>query len=170
MAFPFADSVNQEIFLNPWGNSFFADFSQSGSECRNPGFFLGEIDPWNPWCFYVYLVWEELHGGNWQIMSSKTIMCVGGFNETTDKDDFLKSWPNPFREEMNLNYTLSSDELVRVEVFDVFGRKVKEVFSGFQEKGGHLLTWKAKEIPAGIYFIRLQSSEFQSSNKVVKLD
>jgi len=170
MAFPFTDSVNQEIFLNPWGNNYFADFSQSGAECRNPDFFLGEIHPWNPWCFYVYLAWEELRSGHWQIMSSKTIMCVGGIDEASESDDFIKSWPNPFRDEINLNYTLSSNELVSIEVFDLFGRKIKEVFSGIQEEGEHLLNPNLKGLPAGIYLIRLQTSVFQSSTRVIKVN
>ena len=170
MAFPYTDSVNQEIFLNPFGNSYFEDFSQSGVECRNPGFFLGENHPWNWWCFYVYLVWEEMRSGHWQIMSSKTIMCVGGIDEEAVNDEFLTTWPNPFRDEINLNYTLFSEEFITVEVFDLYGRKIKEVYSGFQEEGKHDLTWNAKELPAGIYFIRLKTSDFQSSLKIIKVN
>jgi flagellar hook assembly protein FlgD len=60
--------------------------------------------------------------------------------------------------------------MITIEVYDLFGRKIKEVISGFQEEGEHHLTWNGKELPAGIYMIRLQTSEFHSSIKVVKLD
>jgi hypothetical protein len=175
MAFPYPDSASQEIFMGEWGGYNFYDFSQSGTECRNPEFFIGENHPWNWWCFYVYLVWEELHNGHWQIMSSKTMMCVGGIEEANEKDDMLKSWPNPFREELSVSYSLIDDGFIEVDVYDMYGRKIKEIHSGHQLSGEQQCKWNGTKsngevVSSGLYFIRLSSGNNQSVTRVMKIN
>jgi len=175
MAFPFQENGHDEIFLNGYGwEPEFLNFSQSNTENRNPDFYLGEIYPWNVDCFYVYLIWEELRNEHWQIFSSKTIMCVGGIDETTEKDDFIKTFPNPFRDELTISYTLPAGDFIRIEVIDIFGRKITGFHPGKQLSGEQQIRWNGRdnsgnEVPSGLYFIRLTSDEISSSNRVLKI-
>jgi hypothetical protein len=175
MAFPYPDSASQEIFMGDWGGYEFNDFSQSGTECRNPEYFIGENHPWNYYCFYVYLVWEELRNGHWMIRSSKTIMCYGGIDEANEKDVMLKTWPNPFRDEVTISYTLKSDEIITIEVIDLYGRKVKELYNGKQFAGEQQVSWNGKDaggntVPDGIYFILLYSDKISACSRLIKVN
>jgi hypothetical protein len=169
LAFPFPDNGNEEIFMNDGWNSFpeFYNFSNSGTENRNADFYYGENYNWA--CFYVYLVWEEWRNQHWQIFQSKTIMCVGGVDEMDMEVYSIQAFPNPFRDEIFLNYKLSSGEFVKIEVFDLYGRKIKELYSGYQDEGEQNVTWNGNEAPPGIYLIRLQTQAFQASKRVIKL-
>lgn len=171
MAFPYPENGQEEIFLNQifdYPVHEFYNFSQSGTENRNPEFYTGEVDPYNWNCFYVYLVWEEFRNDHWQIFSSRTMMCVGGIEENEDNPLSVNVFPNPFRDEVIMKYKLSSDEFVTIDVYDIYGRKIKEVFSGFQEEGEQQLNWSDETTPAGMYLIRLQTPENQASIRVVK--
>lgn len=171
MAFPYADNGNDEIFLNGMFEypPVFENFSQSNTANRNPEFYTGEVDPYNWDCFYVYLVWEEFRNNHWQIFSSKTMMCMGGIEENEDNPLSVNVFPNPFRDEITLNYKLSLDEFVIIDMFDIYGRKIKEIFSGFQDEGEQRLKWNDEVTSPGIYLIRLQTPENQSSIRVVKM-
>ena len=147
----------------------FENFSQSNTANRNPEFYTGEVDPYNWDCFYVYLVWEEFRNNHWQIFSSKTMMCMGGIEENEDNPLSVNVFPNPFRDEITLNYKLSLDEFVIIDMFDIYGRKIKEIFSGFQDEGEQRLKWNDVVTSPGIYLIRLQTAENQSSIRVVKM-
>jgi hypothetical protein len=172
MAFPFQDNGNNEIYMNEGWSSEpeFANFSQSGTDNRNPDFYYGETYPYNWNCFYVYLVWEEFRNGQWQIFSAKTIMCVGGVDENERAVDFMKAFPNPFRDEVTVSYTLASDESVKIEVIDLYGRKIKDLFAGKQLPGKHQVQWNGKDLPSGLYFIRFSSDKISYSTRVLKFN
>jgi hypothetical protein len=171
MAFPYPDNGTDEIFMNPFYMSpEFENFSMSGTSNRNPEFFTGELVPGYDWCFYDYLVWEEYRNGHWQIFSSKTEMCVGGINDEEDNQLSLNAFPNPFKNDIVIKFDLPYKDLVKIDIYDLFGRKVDEVFSGMMDKGSHEITWNAEDLSKGIYLIRVQASESESSIRVVKQD
>lgn len=94
---------------------------------------------------------------------------MGGIEENEDNPLSVNVFPNPFRDEITLNYKLSSDEFVIIDMFDIYGRKIKEIFSGFQDEGEQRLKWNDVVTSPGIYLIRLQTAENQSSIRVVKM-
>ena len=176
MAFPYQDNGNNEIYMNDdWSSEpEFSNFSQSGTDNRNPDFYFGETYPWNFNCFYVYLVWEEFRNEHWQIFSSKTVMCVGGVDENEAKDNFIKSYPNPFKNDLNITYTLPDDDFVKIEVKDLLGRTITELFNGKQTRGEQQILWNGRDdgrndLPPGFYFIRLTYNNISSSARVLKI-
>jgi hypothetical protein len=175
MAFPFQDNANDEIYLNDGWSTYpeFYNFSQSGTENRNPDFYYGESYYWS--CFYVYLVWEEFRNGHWQIFTAKTIMCVGGVDENSEKGSFIKTYPNPFRDEVTVSYTLSAEDYIKVDVIDLYGRKIRELYKGKQLAGGQEVDWNGKDeggntVSEGIYFIHLSSGKRFACSRLIKIN
>ncbi len=81
-------------------------------------------------------------------------------------EQFRMFFPNPFNETTKLEYLLPVSEWIKITVFDVRGRKVDVLFDGFQEKGIHSITFDARRLPSGIYFIRFTGFQ-QKTFKVV---
>lgn len=170
LAFPYLEDGYEEIFMNEdWGGEDFMNFSQSNTENHNPEFFIGESYNYE-WCFYVYLTWEEFRNNHWQIFCAKTIMCYGGVDENGSNDSFFKTFPNPFTDEVAVSYSLLSDEVINIEVVDLYGRIISELYNGKQLAGKHEIQWNGKEAPPGLYFIRFSSDRFSSSTRVLKID
>jgi hypothetical protein len=175
MAFPYPENGNEEIFMNEgWGGVDFLNFSQSNTLNRNPEFFIGESYQYE-WCFYVYLTWEEFRNEHWQIFCSKTIMCYGGLDENIADGSFLYTYPNPFNDEATVSYTLHSDESIKIEVIDIYGRKIKDLFSGKQLSGEQQIQWNGRDtggntVPDGIYFIRLSSDKLSACSRLIKVN
>jgi len=72
-------------------------------------------------------------------------------------------FPNPSRGGFQLSYSLPAPAGVRIEVFDVAGRRASVVESSRREAGRHRVTWDATSatgdpVSPGIYFVRLRSS------------
>jgi hypothetical protein len=84
--------------------------------------------------------------------------------------------PNPFRDGTGIHFQLGSSQgLVRISVFDVGGRLVREIFSGSLTAGSHEYQWDGRneqglKSPGGIYFIRLQIPGTTLKNKVVRME
>ena len=77
------------------------------------------------------------------------------------KDDLQSVYPNPFDERTAFRFSLeaAADE-VRVDVFDVSGRRVRALFERRLPRGTHTLGWDGRDdtgrrVSAGTYFARL---------------
>lgn len=81
------------------------------------------------------------------------------------------SRPNPFRTLTTLDFTLGRQGDVRVEVFDVRGRRVRTLMSGMHPAGRHTLRWDGRgadgeRLASGTYFVRLVTEGHVDSRKI----
>ena len=78
-------------------------------------------------------------------------------------------YPNPFYHRATLTYTLPRAAAVRVEVFDVLGRRVATLADGFQPSGLRRLVLAGLDWPSGLLLIRLIADGVVHSQRVVHL-
>ncbi len=89
-------------------------------------------------------------------------------NDISVPDDFAieTTYPNPFNATTSINYTLPSDGMVSLKVYDLSGRKVASVFSDYQTAGKYRVNVNANDWSAGVYLARLEAN---GSTKIAKL-
>ncbi|WP_233992726.1 endonuclease [Salinibacter altiplanensis] len=80
--------------------------------------------------------------------------------------------PNPFLEQITLEYTLPEAQDVTVAAFDLLGRRVRTLAEGRQEAGSHRVTWTGTDasqraLASGTYFLRVSTDNKQHVEKVV---
>ena len=80
----------------------------------------------------------------------------------------LKVFPNPFVNETTFDFILSNDENVSLTVYDLTGKKIKEIFHGYLNKGEHRLRFNGDLLPSGYYFCTLKTSRGTISKKFIK--
>jgi hypothetical protein len=80
-----------------------------------------------------------------------------------------QNYPNPFNPTTIIQYDLPSPSLVRLEVFDMLGRKVASLVNATQSAGTHTYTLRASafSLSSGVYFYRLQAGEYAQTRKMV---
>jgi hypothetical protein len=71
--------------------------------------------------------------------------------------------PNPVSDRMEVRYRIPTSGTVRLGLFDVGGRLVREIYQGWKEPGSHGLfldgvDGTGSELPGGVYFLRLETS------------
>ena len=82
--------------------------------------------------------------------------------------------PSPARGPVTLSFALPHAAAVRLTIFDVSGRRVRELVSGVQAGGTHDVVWDLRDehgerLPAGISFARLEVDGRSLSEKLVTL-
>ncbi len=82
--------------------------------------------------------------------------------------------PNPARAPLNLRFELTRETRVRLSIYDVNGRRVRELASGVRAVGPHTITWdlrdeRGRAVAAGIFFARLEAQGRSLTQKVVTL-
>jgi hypothetical protein len=90
------------------------------------------------------------------------------WNDTTTiaviTDDFLleeiklyPSYPNPFNPRTNISLSIANATVIKVNVYDVNGRLVDNLYNSMIAPGYHQLVWQATNNASGIYFVLLES-------------
>ena len=70
--------------------------------------------------------------------------------------------PNPFNPETVIRFSLAQESVVRLEVFDVIGQRVRVLVGKQQPAGTHQVLWDGRgesgeRVSSGVYFCRLQA-------------
>ncbi len=81
----------------------------------------------------------------------------------------VSAYPNPFNNVTQIIFGVENSSLTSVGVTDVNGQMVDILYNGVPGIGNHSVSWNATELPAGVYFIQLQSGMRMISKKIVLL-
>ncbi|MCB9357394.1 MAG: T9SS type A sorting domain-containing protein [Calditrichaeota bacterium] len=82
------------------------------------------------------------------------------------QDFSLAAYPNPFNSFVRIEYDLPRAGDVRLSVFNTLGQEVAMLVDERVAAGAHSLTWSPGGA-SGVYLVRLVSSDFVSSKKVL---
>ncbi len=111
-----------------------------------------------------------------------TSNCQGGFVTFLDPPhDFSKiatdrpvldgNYPNPFREQTTIHFTLPEANEVTVSVFDITGRKVATLVNQSLVAGAHEVQWSGRtdggqKLASGVYFYRIEAGDFTQTRRM----
>ncbi|MDX1421253.1 MAG: T9SS type A sorting domain-containing protein, partial [Rubricoccaceae bacterium] len=73
------------------------------------------------------------------------------------------SAPNPFRERTAIGYHLPEGAHVTLRVYNALGQEVARLVDGHQAPGRHEVVFDARDVPAGIYLVRLEAGSVIAS-------
>ena len=92
---------------------------------------------------------------------AETLSAVGAAFENEPSDEvpmefaLSPAFPNPFNPQANFTMTVDADQQVRIEVFDIVGRRVSVLHDGTLSAGRiHQFTFNAGSMPSGTYVLR----------------
>ena len=80
--------------------------------------------------------------------------------------------PNPSSGATTINYSLKVPNHVRIDLYDVSGRKVRALVDGVQSAGGHSISWDGisdagNRVKSGVYFCQMTAGGWTSHRRLV---
>jgi len=85
--------------------------------------------------------------------TSTITVKLSGFEQTQDENLTISVFPNPFKTQTTVLYTLKQNSSVEIEAFDINGKRVAHVENTTQPAGDHSYVFNGS-VP-GTYFIRM---------------
>ncbi|MBC8179592.1 T9SS type A sorting domain-containing protein, partial [candidate division KSB1 bacterium] len=83
--------------------------------------------------------------------------------------ELLTVFPNPFNPTTTIQFHLDKASEVSIDIFNINGKLVEILFSGFKHIGSHKAQWNASNQPSGVYFVKIQSGSKSQSQKIILL-
>jgi hypothetical protein len=91
-----------------------------------------------------------------------------------DLNVVLQNYPNPFTDETTVEYSIADEGNVSLDVFDALGQLVVTLAVGNREPATYTVAWNGRsangrEVPSGVYVIRLTTPQGTSAVRALKL-
>ncbi len=93
------------------------------------------------------------------------------FQDPPKNQDYClyQNFPNPFNPITTIRFDLPEPATIRIAIFNVRGKLVKELLNASRKSGHHFVEWDGKDqagtlVSAGIYFCRLEAKSLAGDN------
>jgi hypothetical protein len=119
----------------------------------------------------VWMAGSYGNGGSWDAYIAQ--IYDAGFATAVTENQLpatsLKAYPNPVVDRFNVEFSLGVDSKTEIGVYDMEGRMVKSLYSGFCHSGENQFSFNKANLGSGTYFllIRTDASEVLHEKIVV---
>lgn len=90
-------------------------------------------------------------------------------DETPDNYELSQNYPNPFNPLTKISYSIPKDSFVEIKVYNMLGNEVALLVNEEQKAGIYSIVFDASDLPSGVYFYRLQTTDFTLTKKLTVL-
>ena len=85
-----------------------------------------------------------------------------GDEEIVKRTELLRPFPNPFNPTTRIEFTVKNPGEVRLSIYDVRGRLVRDLENGHRDAGRYEAMWSGQDhsdqrVASGVYFARMQA-------------
>ena len=81
-----------------------------------------------------------------------------------------QNYPNPFKDETLISYTLNEKAKVKLEIIDLTGTVLSTLVNQWQQTGEYNLNYHCDDLTTGVYFIKLSVNGFPKYKKMIFID
>jgi len=130
----------------------------------NPGSLLGTTiaaawtDPGTPTGFFYKVTVVDFSGNESPPSTTRVVAAVDG--TLPERMQFAGAAPNPFNPRTTLSFELPREGHVTLDVYDMVGRRVRELTQGWLAGGSYRVVWDGtdtagRSVASGMYYARL---------------
>jgi hypothetical protein len=146
----------------PWTGVYFDGVPVTMTAIANPGYHF------NHWLSPVLITVPD--------PNSSMTMNITSDDTFTAYFDVLENsfsvYPNPFSDQLTVNYTLPKSKQISIKVYDVIGRIITKPISDLtmQTEGVHSFIFDANDyaLADGVYFIKIKTDDFSQTVKIIR--
>jgi Secretion system C-terminal sorting domain len=93
---------------------------------------------------------------------------MSGSNTQTNVENYSlrQNYPNPFNPSTNIQYELKEPGLVKLEVYNILGNKVKELVNEVKGTGLYNVVFDTANLPSGIYIYKINVNNYSAFQKM----
>lgn len=144
------------------------------------GFATATLDwaPATPGLAYIYA--KVVAAGDVDSLNNKTFPYTITVQEDIGVEEDIisasvsdvSSYPNPFKQDVSLQYALNKAAQVSIRVYNLKGQLVRELANGVKTSGRHTEVWKGadnggRSVPNGVYLFVVKTDSQAVSSKVM---
>ena len=84
-----------------------------------------------------------------------TPVGITHFEQTVNTYKLSQNYPNPFNPTTKINFSIPTNGMVTLKIYDILGREVSTLVNAQSQAGTYIVDFNASELSSGVYFYRL---------------
>lgn len=178
-----AKANNNTLFI-PNDGSIVVELELNGSvESSNGDLFVVDLPTGIQRALIIDVSGDDIEiefSGNTEIISAKangsnlSITSVGDAESSAMPDEFKleQNYPNPFNPTTNIRYSIFETNTVKITIFDIMGRVIKELVNEVKDAGTYTVTWNGRDnagqmATSGLYLYRIEAGTFTDVKRMM---
>lgn len=162
-------------FRTPYDIWIPCGFSQRWAHSTDTGNSFTEVMGTDSSAIYDAKFTDSLHG--WAFGANGSILkfnysAIGikPISGNIPKQDYLsQNYPNPFNPSTEIEYNLSRTSHVKIELYDLLGKKVMTLHDNIEQAGNHIIEFNSTGLSSGVYFYKMITTNYTQTRKLVIL-
>ena len=99
---------------------------------------------------------------------SLPVLAVKSKPKVPERLILFPAYPNPFNPSTTVRFSvLDTKQPLSLHIYDIDGRLIETLFSGYVMPGFHEFQWNARQYPSGIYFAMFRSGDIMQTTKLI---
>lgn len=150
-------SVNSNISKTTNGGMNWTDQNIGGSQFIQNILFVNSMTGWA--VGYSGVILKTINGGISNIYQINNLI--------PDKFCLFQNYPNPFNPLTRIDFDIPKKGFVTLKVFDILGREVQTLINEEKIAGSYSIDFNASDLTSGLYFYKLETSEFMDVKRML---
>ncbi len=152
------------------GNGYMVE--ACGTDSSHYGYTELSVGP-DTLCLRHYLRDGSLLDEAYYTPNPKSANPVNNPRNDTNPENFqlMQNYPNPFNASTQIQFTLSENSWIELNIYDVRGRLIDTPVKEFRQAGNYQIEWNMNpddhQVPAGLYIYRLKSGDLSRIRKML---
>lgn len=122
--------------------------------------FIGASGTYNEWQPDIFVVRADSN------LYATPCKIENNVTQIPEKYLILDASPNPFNSSTKIKYSIPEKDLYSMQVFNILGQKVKDIFSENLNAGEYTKMLDFSDFASGMYFVKLSSTKSQITKKI----
>jgi uncharacterized repeat protein (TIGR01451 family) len=143
------EQYRKVITLNPVEREYFIDFRDLVTREGERGFTAEDV---------ITVIFNPIGNGT---MASTFEVNISNLHFTSSlftansNGIFYPTYPNPFRDQTTMEFAITNDNQVRIEVLNMYGQVVDVLKDEYMTQGFYKVTWTPRNQMSGMYLLRI---------------
>ncbi len=115
----------------------------------------------------IGMILVATHGRGCWTFDLNTVLGIDPFGEIPAQYKLSQNYPNPFNPVTNIEFDIPKYNNVRLEIFDMSGKKVEELVNQNLNAGHYQVQWDASKYSSGAYISKLTTADYSATSKMM---
>ena len=97
------------------------------------------------------------------------LTAINDMKSVVQRFSLEQNYPNPFNPSTSIKYNIARPGLVKIDVYNTLGQRVKELVNEIKASGSYNISFNSSSISSGIYFYKIETPQFSQVKKMIVL-
>jgi hypothetical protein len=88
-------------------------------------------------------------------------------NPSPEYFNLSQNYPNPFNPSTKIQYSISSNQIVKLKIYDVLGKEITTLVNKEQSAGTYEVNFDGNNLTSGIYFYTITAGNYTDTKSMI---